>query len=40
MKEGSYIVFLKEGGVIKTVQKLRRSYAQWKKKNNFECPRV
>jgi hypothetical protein len=34
-----YSVFEK-GGVMKTVQKLGRSYAQWKNDNNFECLRV
>jgi type III secretory pathway component EscT len=40
MQQGKYIVFLKDGGVIKSVQKLGKSYKQWKIDNNFESPRV
>jgi type III secretory pathway component EscT len=40
IQQGKYKVFLKDGGVIKTVQKLGRSYEQWKIENNFESPRV
>ena len=40
MQQGKYIVFLKDGGVVKTVQKLGRSYKQCKIENNFESPRV
>jgi hypothetical protein len=40
MQEGKYIVFLKASGVVKSVQKLRKSYVQWKIDSNFERRRI